>query len=461
MHIKTKLAIRFTLIVMLILTVFSGLIYYFSQKHRKEIYYDRLEEGAINAGHLFIRFDDLDPTLLSRINKNAIDLFNKKRITVYNQDLKVIYQSGSPTLQVDNNELNKVLQEKQHRFVLINEDGVEEEGIGLYFHAKEGNYLVFMAGYDNYGFIRLNFLRVMLTILWFIGLVTSAIASWLYSKNSLKPISRVINEVQDIDANNLEKRVDEGNGTDEIATLAITFNKMLKRIESSFKMQQTFVSNASHELRTPLTSITGQIEVALLNERTQEEYIEILESVLEDIQNLNKLTQRLLDLAQVNIEDVIIPFKQIRIDELLLSVRGDLTKIYKDININIFFEKLPDDERRLRVYGNDHLIRICFQNIIENAYKYSNDKSLLISFNVTDDSIQIHFKDSGVGIAEADIDKIIEPFFRSSNTTDIKGHGIGLSLTNRIISLHKGKITIASKLEKGTCVTLELPISEL
>ena len=99
-------------------------------------------------------------------------------------------------------------------------------------------------------------------------------------------MSDVVKQVDKITISSLDMRVNEGNGTDEIAQLAITFNKMLKRLESSFEMQRSFVSNASHELRTPLTSITGQIEVSLMKSRTHEEYETILESVLKTLKVL-------------------------------------------------------------------------------------------------------------------------------------------------------------------------------
>jgi signal transduction histidine kinase len=80
-------------------------------------------------------------------------------------------------------------------------------------------------------------------------------------------MTRVISRVDSISASRLELRVDEGNGQDEIAQLARTFNRMLDRLEEAFRLQRAFVSNASHEMRTPLTAITGQIEVALLTEK--------------------------------------------------------------------------------------------------------------------------------------------------------------------------------------------------
>ena len=101
---------------------------------------------------------------------------------------------------------------------------------------------------------------------------------------------------------NLDARISEGNGKDELSQLAQTFNKMLERIESAFKTQKNFIANASHELRTPLTVITGHLEVILMNARKNEEYRKTIISVLGNIKNLNHISNRLLQLAQASSE---------------------------------------------------------------------------------------------------------------------------------------------------------------
>jgi len=91
-----------------------------------------------------------------------------------------------------------------------------------------------------------------------------------------------------------------GNGKDELARLAMTFNGMLRRIAEAFTIQKNFIANPLHELRTPLTAISGQLEVILLKERSQEDCQYTLKSVLEDIKNLNSLYNKLLLLAQAS-----------------------------------------------------------------------------------------------------------------------------------------------------------------
>ena len=271
-------------------------------------------------------------------------------------------------------------------------------------------------------------------------------------------MSEVVKQVDKISISNLDMRVDEGNGTDEIAQLSITFNRMLERLEKSFEMQKSFVSNASHELRTPLTSITGQIEVSLLKPRTQEEYRIILESVLEDIKNLNTLSNRLLDLAKASSDISAIILSPLRIDEIFWATRAELLEQRNEYNITIQFSEPIDDANKLTVLGNENLLRTAISNLMDNACKFSPDKSVKIIISVSENHIVARFIDNGIGIDNADLKLIFQPFFRAKNAKTISGHGLGLSMTDKIIQIHHGSTLIESCLHKGTVVTISLPI---
>jgi signal transduction histidine kinase len=271
-------------------------------------------------------------------------------------------------------------------------------------------------------------------------------------------MSDIVRQVEKITISNLNMRVNEGNGVDEIAQLAITFNKMLERLESAFEMQRSFISNASHELRTPLTSITGQIEVSLMNKRSQEEYEAILKSTLEDIKNLNELSNGLLDLAKASSDITEITLRPLRIDEVLWQTHGELIRRKPDYKIQIIFDSPVDDEKKLIVTGNEHLLKTAFANLMDNACKYSSDRHAEVHLNTLADKIRISFSDRGIGISPEDMKKIFEPFFRAKNAWNIPGNGLGLALTERIIKIHQGIISIDSEVNKGTTVNTEFPV---
>jgi signal transduction histidine kinase len=277
---------------------------------------------------------------------------------------------------------------------------------------------------------------------------------FIFSKQSLSPISNVVSQVEKITATKLNLRVNEGNGTDEIAQLAIKFNKMLERIEAAFEMQKSFVANASHELRTPLTSITGQIEVSMMNQTLSEENKQTLNSILDDIRELNKLSNGLLELANANIDASEIKLDSIRIDEIIGSAQAEISRANKNYKINLNITDYPEEEKWLTLLGNESLIRAAISNIVENACKYSKDNSALVDLTFNDNYIFISICDKGIGISPDNLIHVFEPFYRSPNAKNIKGHGIGLTLAKKIIELHSGQIEIKSELEKGTRVIL-------
>jgi signal transduction histidine kinase len=209
-------------------------------------------------------------------------------------------------------------------------------------------------------------------------------------------------------------------------------------------------------LRTPLTAITGQIEVALMNQRSIEEYETIFNSVLEDIKSLTHLINGLLMLAQTNTETIIANFTSLRIDEILLQAREALLKKYEEIDIIIVFENLPDDEKELMVSGNEQLLKSALMNLLDNACKFSQGQPVKAIVGFHRRMVLIKIQDQGIGISSEDLTRIFEPFFRGQNAFAFKGYGLGLSLTRRILDMHGALLKVHSATGKGTLTLISL-----
>ncbi len=209
---------------------------------------------------------------------------------------------------------------------------------------------------------------------------------------------------------------------------------------------------------TITSSITGQLEVALMNDRKPEEYKTVLLSILEDIKSVNSLTNGLLELAQADMDLSRLKMKKVRIDELLWQTRNELLKRHPNYIINIEVEEFPDDEGHLLIMGSEHLLKSALVNIIDNACKFSEKQLVNIYFKTQNETVNISFVDNGIGISEEDLQKIDQPFYRGNNAKSFPGHGLGLSLTSKIVALHKGKIEIISKLNEFTEVKVKFRI---
>ena len=431
MKIRTKLTLQFLIIGGAIMIGASWAIYFSSSEFRRNDFYQRLESKAINTAKLLIEVDEISPELLRRIERdNPINLpdekiiiFDYKNDTLYNTD-------DNRELYITVKDLNRARLYRRITF----EQG-DFEILGLLYTESYDRFVVIAAARDIDGLNQLRNLRIILFLVCLSSLVLIFIAGWFYSNRALSPISDVVARVEEISIASLNLRVDEGNGTDEIARLAKTFNNMLERLEEAFNMQRDFISNASHEIRTPLTSIYGQLQVLLMKERSVSDYKAAVGSVIDDIRNLTDMTNSLLLLAQTQSETSDKKLNRVRIDELLWRAAEDLKKVHPDYNVNIriSFLNSSGDADDMTVEGNDYLLKVALANIIENGCKYSDNHSVDVKIIPEGKELVLHFTDTGKGIPEEDIEKIFEPFKRGSNVQSISGHGIGLSLVRGIV----------------------------
>ncbi|MFA9392474.1 MAG: sensor histidine kinase [Prolixibacteraceae bacterium] len=454
MEIRKKLTYQFIALVAVILLISSAAIYISFSKTRMEEFYNRLESKAILTAQMLIEIDEIDLDLLDKIEKNNPLSLPNEKILIYDYQNELMF-STDKEFQIENKDrlLNEIRMEGNVHFM---QNGYEV--IGLFYTSQFDRIIVFIAAQDIFGIKKIVGLRNILVLVFIASLMIVFLVARLFAARALKPISEIINQVNGITATNLDERLAIGNGKDELARLAMTFNQMLERIEGAFKIQKNFIANASHELRTPLTVITGQLEVVLMKPRDVQEYKNSLESVLDDIRNLNQISNRLLLLAQTDSQNGEKDFIPIRIDEALWQAQQELQKRHSNYVVLISFDDEIDDEAKLMIMGNLMLIKTVFTNLIDNACKYSSNKRATVSIRSQQSGITISIIDEGIGIPTEEISMIFQPFYRAKNTIGITGHGVGLSIVDKIMTLHRGTIQVKSKPGEGTVFTIELPI---
>jgi signal transduction histidine kinase len=301
-------------------------------------------------------------------------------------------------------------------------------------------------------------LTQILSFVFLVSIAIVALGGWIFSRQALAPVSRIMNQVDALLPTDMSQRLKPNNQYDELSRLVITFNKLLDRIQQVFKVQKMFVSNVSHELKNPLNIIVSQVEVALDKERSPEEYKSTLESILVDVKELNETGDRLMQLARINAEEANIRFKPLRIDEVIWELKEQLIVNHPDYKINFEVGNLPENEAELFVHGNEHLLKTALVNLIDNGCKYSPDKKVRVklTFSPEGDTI-VEVSDNGPGIPEEEISMIFNAFYRSASTSSVRGSGIGLSLVESIIKLHNISLEIRSKVGEGTSFILKFP----
>jgi len=453
MQIRTRLALQFLLLGGIIMIIASVSIYFTSASLRKDDFSKLLWNKARTTANLLFNTSVAEATHVLGIEKNSPVNLQNEKIIIINFSNDIIYSSD----EKKEIEIRNYVLEKVRSGFIVSYKQSPYEVIGTLFYTDYDRFVVIAAATDTDGSLRMQKLEITLIIVCFVSLILFFIAGWFYSGRALKPISDVVEKVEDITITSLNLRVFEGNGTDEIGRLAKTFNKMLERLETSFSMQKSFIANASHELRTPLTSINGQLEVLMMKDRSTDEYKASLTSVLDDIKSLIDLSNRLLLVARTSAEGPLHFNKKIRIDEILWQAQEEILRFNNNYRINISMDNSLTDSDQMIVVGDESLLKVAVSNLIDNACKYSADHSVDIRFRHIEKFIEVEFEDRGIGISETDQKKIFEPFYRGSNTISYSGTGIGLPLVNQIIKNHNGIIKLTSVLGKGTIVTLLLP----
>ena len=451
MTIRTRLTLLFSSIVSTLLVIFCFIIYLESDYNRQEEFANRLREEALTSAEILFGKEEISPSLLKLLDKNQMTVLAQEEIVVYDSKDKLLYESGTDYLTVQPEIFDQIREEKEVSFRQGN-----HEVLGLVYNNGKDNLVIVASALDKYGLSEQKNLGLILIIggLLMVGIVFGV--GWIFAGKLLKPIQNIIKSVDKIGgASQLDLRLDEGNQTDEIAQLAQRFNKMLDRLEKAFKLQRSFVSHASHELRTPLTAITGQIQVSLLADDNPHELKLMIQSVLEDVQQLNRLTNNLLDMTSIDSDDSQTNFKKVNVAEIAWQVRDILLR--KNATDQVIIQMDEQSDLLPEVRGNEALLYTAFLNLMENGLKFSSNRLVRVSFNIKLEDTMVTFQNGGSVIPISELSSIFESFRRGSNSRNTKGHGVGLSLTQKIINLHKGKISVKSSDNEGTTFTIVLP----
>lgn len=448
MKIRNRLALYFTIISAVILLIALSVIFITFNSFAKADFYGRLVDRAKVAAQLYLEADEISPDSLTRVRERYLKqlpgevtrIYNDKNAASFIKDKQQYWKSSV---------IDLVRKRKDVEFA----EGTRQT-VGIYYNDNQGNFVILTSAEDIQGHRRIDDLVEIMAGM-FILVITGLffIGRW-FAKKSLEPLDHVVGQMRLVNARNLSFRVDEGNGKDEISVLAQNFNRLLKHLENAFEMQQTYVTNASHELKTPVTSIIGEIEVALHKARSNEEYERVLKSVLIDAEDLNETIAGLMELAQVDMSYTQAALDPVAIDELIWELADYWTnKLGKGL-FAVSVKHLPAEPERLQIPANKALLAIAFNNIIGNAYKFSNNQRVQCDLYADNSQIIVSITDSGIGIPLAEQTRVFESFYRGTNVKNHQGSGIGLYITGKIIQLYSGRIDIKSEPGSGTTVTI-------
>lgn len=288
-------------------------------------------------------------------------------------------------------------------------------------------------------------------------LLVAALFGRFMARRALKPVSKINQAAREVGGGaDLSKRIPVPDVRDEIGQLAVTFNDMMDRLESSFSQIRQFSSDASHELRTPLTVLQGQNELILNKDRDAKEYQEVISSNLEEINYMSKVLEDLFVLSRSDENQVQLECKPMNLREVIDEVFNHAEALADEKNIEIAIAFLEPVE----INGDPVRLRQMIWNILHNAIKYTQPGGQIkISLEDREDSAFLIVQDTGLGIPEADLPNIFDRFFRvdKARSRQEGGSGLGLSICKHIVEAHKGRIEVESKIGAGAKFKIRLP----
>ena len=302
-------------------------------------------------------------------------------------------------------------------------------------------------------------LIVIILIVYFIALFFVALSGVFFIQTIVTPVRKINDVARKFSEGEFDVRIEsDGREDDEITELADSINGMIAEVAATDKLKNDFISTVSHELRTPLTAIKGWGEMLKeLDGEDREIARRGTEVIINESERLSKLVEELLDFSRIQSGSMTLRLEKIDV----LAELDEAIFVFKErskrdgIELTYSVPEVPAP-----MMADPNRIKQVFVNILDNAFKYSEQGGLVnvVAF-VDDGTLIIHFADNGCGIAEEDLPNIKKKFYKAN--LQVRGSGIGLAVVDEIVKLHNGVLEINSELNVGTTVTVAFPVEKV
>ncbi|MFN7931309.1 MAG: heavy metal sensor histidine kinase [Blastocatellia bacterium] len=459
---RVKLTLYYLALLTAVLVFFSVAIYTYLARSLVTIIDDSLAATAHNIEQRMRQVE---------VNEDTYNPDHNEQMLVAPQVVQIISDDGTITdepisdkahkLPVDVTELRQILDDAVHFSTLKLSTGEQLRVALLRMKDHEGQIFFIRIGQSLSPLQKARRqLLILLAIAGPAALLLGSYGGLLLANQALHPVDRLTRAAEEIEAGDLSKRVQVPAKMDELGRLAVTFNRMIARLQAAFERQRQFTADASHELRTPLAVMRGDIEIALRRERKPEEYRSVLTSNLEEIVRLSRLVEDLLMLARADAGQMLLQCEPMDLAELCEQTMEYLLPLAEVKGQQLIY--IPPTTTPLQVNGDAQRLKQLLLNLLDNAVKYTPEHGTIrLRLSHDDHDAILSISDTGRGIPEEDLPHIFERFFRHSRSTSdktVQGFGLGLSIVKWIVDSHGGKISAESRVNKGTTFTVRFPL---
>ncbi|MCI0411683.1 ATP-binding protein [bacterium] len=271
---------------------------------------------------------------------------------------------------------------------------------------------------------------------------------------SLQPLRTLINTVKAVQAGKIGRRVPIGRTQDELNELAMLFNEMLSKIENLIEGMKNSLDNVAHDLRTPITRLRAIAETAVESDASKERYREALLDCMEESDRILAMLNTLMDISEAETGSMKLNIENVSVSELFEDTVDLYQYVAEDQGLRITKLCQPD----LHLTADRHRLRQVLANLLDNAVKYNKPggEIHLKSYQDKEGEVVILVQDTGIGISEEELPRIWDRLYRSTQSRNKKGIGLGLSLVRAIVEAHGGVIAAHSHPDKGSTFEIRL-----
>jgi two-component system heavy metal sensor histidine kinase CusS len=288
-----------------------------------------------------------------------------------------------------------------------------------------------------------------------VATVASATMAWLLVRRGLAPLRAMNAAIGHIDVHKLDARIGQQPWPTDLQVLAQNFDAMLHRLQASFEQLSRFSSDLAHEFRSPITNLVAAASVMLARERTASEYQETLAVMVEEGERLARMVSSMLFLARADNAKQALHLEPVSIEQEFAKLTEAFDALAEEGGV------------ALRAYGqgvvpaDPMLLRRALSNLLSNALYHTPRAGLVeMSARAAPGGVEISVRDTGCGIAVADLPHVFDRFYRGDMArSSSESTGLGLALVRSIAELHGGSVGVESVLGQGSCFTFSLPVA--
>jgi len=459
---RGRLAVHYVLVEFAILMVAAALIYWFLSM---QIYQEVDEDLFHDAQQLVGQLEESQGDQWSH-HLQEFATFYRGVVQLVNHDGTILFSVGEELVGRDKQDIARAIRgafEGNATIFVSTQSLLREDNLRVtVMPIRVQNKIVAVAilartTRDIQKFFKL--LYVLGGVLGLLSMLISGIVGYRMARRSLRPINDITDAAQAVANGDLSRRLNSSVHDQEIRELIHSLNKMFECLETNFNSQKRFVSDTSHELRHPITILKSEIEVALLQDRTQAEYKALLKQLFTINERMQHIVNDMLTLAQADAGTLEITQDKVDLSLLLQEVGQDHLMLFSKRNINL--DMAIQDE--LEVMGDQHRIERVFYNLLNNAFRYAPEHSTVtLSASAAGEFVYIAVSDQGPGVSKEAQPHLFERFFRADDARTNQhgeGAGLGLAICKHIVMAHQGDISVQSETGHGATFKVSLPLS--